>query len=373
MIGRFIPLVLAVALVAGGCADGAWSPRTSRHAELASGFPAESRFTRKIDARILFYSEQTARYPRSWPVYVQLASAHLAKARLTQGSVWLDKCSAALAASMSIQPNFEAFKLKARALQHGHRFEEAIAWVRRAQEVVSPASDPEVTALLVSSYIGLGRYGDAERILPPPGSRAGDSHTAGALGLWLASQRRWDEAVTAYSEAARLARSSRSNERAAWAEVSAAAAFIDSKRFEEARPHLESARRLAPESFEVRLHSAELLEGQGHAERALAIYGELARELSNPSIHHMAFRTARALGLDAEASRHFRAAETGYRAVLDAGEVYSLEALARLYADGEVHLERARELAERNLDYKRDADARATLRYVLAIHTVGQL
>ena len=146
---------------------------------------AGASFTREIDERIRFYTAQTARYPRSWPLHVQLASAQLAKARLTHDDVWLKRCSEALAASMAIQPGFEAFKLKARALQHAHRFEDAMAWVERAQQAVAPAVDPEVRALRVLSYVGLGRYADAGSLLPSPGTPANDVYTAGARGhVW---------------------------------------------------------------------------------------------------------------------------------------------------------------------------------------------
>ena len=47
--------------------------------------------------------------------------------------------------------------------------------------------------------------------------------------------------------------------------------------------------------------------------------------------------------------------------VIDAGEVYTLGALARLYLAAQVHPDQARELAEKNLKYKRDAQARDSL------------
>jgi hypothetical protein len=65
-----------------------------------------------------------------------------------------------------------------------------------------------------------------------------------------------------------------------------------------------------------------------------------------------------ALGRESDADRHFSAAQAAFRLALDAGEVYTLEALARLYLAADVRLAEALELARRNLDYKRDAAAR---------------
>ena len=100
--------------------------------------------TREVDERIRFYLAKVARYPRSWPVHVQLASAYLEKARLTYAPAWLEKCAAEIESSLAIQPNFEAFKLKARALNHAHRFEQAIAWARRAR-TTSRSTSPETS------------------------------------------------------------------------------------------------------------------------------------------------------------------------------------------------------------------------------------
>jgi hypothetical protein len=41
-----------------------------------------------------------------------------------------------------------------------------------------------------------------------------------------------------------------------------------------------------------------------------------------------------------------------------------LGGLARLYADGDIYIKQALALAQRNLEYKRDIEAEATLAYV---------
>jgi len=59
-------------------------------------------------------------------------------------------------------------------------------------------------------------------------------------------------------------------------------------------------------------------------------------------------------------------AEQGLERPLAAGEVYTLGALARLYADAGRNLDRALALAQENLLWKRDREAFATLRAVEA-------
>lgn len=319
-----------------------------------------------VDAQIDFYVKKLSEHPRLYPVYAQLGAAYLDKARETHDPSFLARGRDAVERSLAIQPSLQAFKVMAGLCNFAHRFETALEWGRRA--AAANPSDTVVTALLIESYMGLGRYEEAAKLLPPPGATPRDFYTAAALGQWLVSQLRYDEAVDAFLDAARFARVGGMNDLVIWSEVSAAGALLDWGHPSPARSHLEAAARLGPGNAVVwrmlHLHWAELYEADGQLDKALAVYEGLLEEQEDSAIRHKAFLVARWLGQDDQAHKHFEAAEQGFQRVIDAGEVYTLGGLARLYADGDVNIEQALALAQRNLEYKRDIEAEATLAYV---------
>ena len=313
----------------------------------------------QVDGRISYYARKVADHPRLYPVYAQLGAAYLDKARDTSDPVWLAKARAALNRSMDIQPSFEAFKTMTAVSNFAHRFEDALKWGKRAAEAY-PA-DTEVTALLVEAHMGLGLYEEARKLLPHPGKTADDFYMAAALGNWLVSQRRHDEAAAAFQIASNLAQAAGVRELVVWAEVSTAGVFIDSHRLESARLHLEKGTALDARNARLRLHQAELLGAEGNPMDAFAVYEVLSKERNDPEIHRKAFVLARQLGKKSKAQLHFDAAEEGFQRAIDAGEIYTLGALAQLYCDAEIKLQQALALAERNLQYKRDLDAEETV------------
>jgi tetratricopeptide (TPR) repeat protein len=116
----------------------------------------------------------------------------------------------------------------------------------------------------------------------------------------------------------------------------------------------------------VRIHRAELHELEGRPAAALAAYEALLDEGTDPVVAARAFAVAQRLGDADRAARHFDVAERGLRSALDAGEVYTLGPLARLYADAGRDLDHALRLAEENLHWKRDREALRTLALIKA-------
>jgi len=314
----------------------------------------------EIDERIRFYSSRLETSPRLYPVHVQLAAAYLDKTRATHDPRWLAEARLSLERSVAIVPTFEAYVMRARVENYAHRFEDALSWSRLAlPRTGSP--DPLVVAVLVEAHAALGEYDQARALLPPEGSAPADLVTAAALAGWFSSQARHEEAARAYDAAAELARAEGAAKAAQWAEVMAAGALLDARRPELARPRLDAARRVDPGDPLLRRHEAEWLAVEGRRAEALAVVEKLLDEQPDPELHARAYQLALALGDDERAQRHFGAAERGFRRAIDAGEVYTLGALAQLYLDAGVRLDDARGLAERNLHYRRDRAAHALM------------
>ncbi|MCA9243640.1 MAG: hypothetical protein KDA32_06785 [Phycisphaerales bacterium] len=315
----------------------------------------ESRSIQQADQRVRYYSQKVTENPRSFAAHAQLASAYLGKARATHDPAFLARARAAAAESMDIQSNYLALKTMAAICGYSHRFAEAIDWANRA--AAADPADPEMTSMRVEAYLGLGQRDNAVALLPVTIDDARDFHTAAAWGLVCSSEGRVDDAVAAYRRAGEFARAESAPAFEVWALVMASGAYIDAGRVEDGQPLLDAAAEIDPTDTLLRIHRAEVAEAQGRFGDALDAYASLLRESDDPAIHAAAWRVARAAGDEGIAAAHFAAAERGFKRVIDAGEVYTLEALAKLYVAAEVNLEAARDLAKRNLEFKRDASA----------------
>jgi tetratricopeptide (TPR) repeat protein len=316
----------------------------------ASGAPAPD-----PDARIRYYSKRVKEDPRLYPAHALLGEAYLARARETHDPNDLALARAAFERSMAIQPNGESLVGLTALSGFGHRFEDALSWGRQAAD--ANREDPHVRALLVEALLGLGRDAEARALLPGDGVAPEDFYTASALGAWMKANGRLAEAAKAFEAAARFASQQNVKPLAVWARVSEAGVWLDAGDLARARPLLQAVHRDAPGDRFLREHEAELAQKEGRLEESLGLYEELIRSGGSPEAHRAAASLARRLGRTEEARRHFEAAERFYRRILDAGEIYSLESLARLYLDAGVNLEEAKELARRNLEFKRDRSA----------------
>ena len=90
---------------------------------------------------------------------------------------------------------------------------------------------------------------------------------------------------------------------------------------------------------------------------ALALYESQLPQYPDPAIHYRAYLISHKLGWEHRAEQHFLSAEAGFQRAIDAGQIYTLEGLARLYCDAGIQLDRALSLAQQNLNFKRDIEA----------------
>jgi tetratricopeptide (TPR) repeat protein len=307
--------------------------------------------------RIRYYDARVREHPRLYPAYTQLGAAYLDQARATLDPAALRHARAALTRSLEIQASFEALKTMTALCNFTHRFAEALEWGRQAA-LASPG-DTEVTALRVEAHLGLGERDAAAALIAATGARE-DFHLVVARARWLAESDRTAEAAAAFTGAAEVAHRSGVDELVVWAEVSAAGVWLDADQPDGAVAHLDRAARLRPDDRRLRVHRAELLAARGDHEAALVLYRADLRDVDDPEVHRRVALILRDLGRRRDAEVHFGAAERGFRRALDAGEVYTLEGLALLYAEHRVRRSEAIMLSGRNLAYKRDRSALAT-------------
>lgn len=318
--------------------------------------PPAAKRSPSIQARVDFYERQVARFPKHYTACAMLGDAYLDRARSSHDAADLARAQAILERSLSIQESFEAYRTLAALANFRHRFADALRWGRLAAQALPP--DTGVTALRVESHLGLGQLTQALKLLPDSDPPPNDFHLAAALGAVRVEQGKPDEAVKAFLKASEVAAGLHVPELAQWARVRAAGAWLDAGHADRARPLLEAAAKLDPTDPFLRLHQAELLAADGHHAEALAAIEGLLRAQDDPALHARAASLARKLGREVEARRHFEAAERSFRNALERGEIFPLEALARLYLDAGLKPDEARALARRNLQFKRDRAAR---------------
>jgi tetratricopeptide (TPR) repeat protein len=292
-------------------------------------------------------------------VYVQLAAAYLDKARETHDPTYLPKARQAVQKSLDIQPTLDAFQTMTAICNYSHRFEEGIAWGKRGAE--SAPHDSSIIAALVESHLGLGQVTEAEQLLATLPANLEDFYSSASRGHLLKSRGRADEAAASFLKAGEFAKKGKAPALHVWAQVQASGVWLDSGQAERAVPLLEIAAVLDPTDTELKIHQAELLEATGKTDSALRVYEEILAGSNDAEIHARAFRLAKRLPDAERAKKHFDAAEREYQRAIDAGEVYTLGALARLYLEADVHLDRALELSKRCLEHQRDALTQQTL------------
>jgi tetratricopeptide (TPR) repeat protein len=316
-----------------------------------------------VEARIARDRQRVTASPRLYPAWVELARDELDAARATHDPRRLAEARAAAQQSLAIQDTFEAYRVMVEIQNYSHLFEDAIRWAWLAADASTNGRaimDPWIVSELVEADLGLGRLDDAQKLLPPLDEDPQYFYYAAAEAQWLTAAGRHAEAARRFLRAADLARAEKAPPLATWATVAAAGALLDGHDAAGARPLFERAAREGPPSAALRVHQAELAMAVGRPGDALARYEEALADDADPEVERMAFTAAKRAGDDARARAHFAAAERGFDLAVAAGEVYTLGALAQLYADAGVHLDRARALSERNWKVKRDGAARAT-------------
>ena len=315
-----------------------------------------------IDQRIEFYSKKLEQHPTLFVVYTQLAAAYLDKARENLDPQWLKLAEQSLEKSLKIYANFDAYKGLEVLNAYRHHFAEAKRWGEIAYKIAP--DDYEVLAVLVEADLGLNDIDSAIKRLPPLDSEPQQFHIAVAMANVYKAKHQYTEARKLFLIAEQFARTQGYPYLELWSRTNAAGMLIDSGQPQAALPDLEAATKMRKGDSILRLHWSEYHEGIGEPEKALSILESMLEDAKHPSYHYRAFELSKKLGYKEKAKAHYAAAEKGYLLPLEQGEIYTLGSLANLYCAADTNLNKALELAQRNLKYKRDDEAQDALKCV---------
>jgi len=315
-----------------------------------------------IDQRIEFYSKKLEQHPTLFVVHTQLATAYLDKARQDLNPKWLKLADQHLQQSLKIYANFDAYKGLEIINAYRHRFADARRWGEQAYKLVG--DDYEVIAVLVEADLGLGDIDTAVKRLQAWDKDTQLFHIVVARANIAKARHQYTEARDLFLKAEQLALEQGYPFLQLWSRTNAGGMLIDSGHAKEARADLEAATKIRKGDPILRLHWAEYDEAVGQPEKALGILESMLEDASNPSYHYRAYLLSKKLGATEKAKAHYEATEKGYLLPLAQGEIYSLGSLAELYCAADTNLDKALELATRNLEYKRDGEAMDALKCV---------
>ena len=304
-------------------------------------------------ARIAWCRQQLEKDPNHYPVLAQLGAALFDQARFTGRPSYLAEARDALSRSLKIQPSLAAQKTMAAISNYSHRFADAVDWTRQARQ--TDPTDSSLIPMLMEAQLALGELDEAGKLVTSFPHWKGDFHLAAARGAYFQAAGKHVEASESFEQAAILAEGQNAFELRRWALLQSGRVWIKAGEVDRASGALEKAAALGPGDPETVLVQAEALASRGMHAQAFELYEKLLSDTDDAQIHALAFEAALAVGNQTSARRHFVAAESGFQRAIDAGEVYTLGALARLYFAANVKLDKALEHCEENLKYQRDA------------------
>lgn len=303
------------------------------------------------DARIKAAQAKIEQAPDAAEGYNLLASAYSQKARETGDFSLNSRAEAALARSLSVEPdNYDALKLRARLLLTYHRFREALDMARRAQAM--RPRDHDVYGALTDALVELGDYEEAAAAAQTMINLRPDTSSYSRVSYLRELHGDTEGAIEAMSVAVRAA-SPQDPENLAWCRVQLGSLLMNAGRLAEAEREFDHALRLLPEYRMALEAKARARVAAGDLESAADIYRQ--EQERNPDSADAALalgdlytRTGRA----EEAARQYELFETLERE--NAAAENDWHHLIYFWADHDRNLGEAVSLARQAREARRD-------------------
>lgn len=300
------------------------------------------------DYQVTFWAERAEENDLDYLSRTNLAVAHLAAGRQTGDFDAYDTAEAPIREALALNPRYSPALTTLAAVHLGrHEFPAALIAAEQALEH-DPAS-VEALAALGDAHLELGHYDQAatafealERRLPGPASQARLAHLA-----FLEGQP--DEAIDRAREALELDGTNPDpSYRAALTTYALDAGDIDLAATTAQRAFTQTPE--APAAIET---LAQVRVSQGRLDEAAVLYERLLEEGPDPAAHAALGDIYTALGQPDAAQQQYLAVEPAAASITDSPVVFDRE-IAIFFADHQIDVDRAVDIAERDLENRQD-------------------
>lgn len=344
-----------------------WGHEDGHHHEQISKEARES----PADSLIELYISKIKEDPDDYYNYTKLGASYIQKGREVGGIGPYLQAEEVLKKSIELYPDgYAAYVYLGQVSSYKHNFHKTIQYARKAIELKPEKSIPY--GVLGDAYIELGMYDEAERAYLTASMIAPGFFSGTRIAQIKDLKGDTKGAIELMNNSIQLASGQNlPAENIAWAKVMLGSFYFKTGDLEKAEKSYEEALQSFNNHYLAMEHLAEVYTARGDYEKAAALY-ERALEL-NPKPHYYLKlgEVYEKLGRPAKSKELYGKAEARYKEYAESGIKGHSRELVLFYADKNVNLDRALELAKGDSEDTEDIYAYDTLAW--AYYKTGNL
>jgi len=307
----------------------------------------------RTDSQIAYYQQLIKRNPRNGKAFYGLGDALIRKARETGDPNYFNRAEEALRKSLEIAPqNAGAKRHLAYVFYSRHEFEPAALYARKAIEM--EADDGDSYGILGDALLEVGKYDEArdayQKMMQLEDSLYSRSRLAGLKSIHgdsTGSIAELEKAIAAGKATQQPAES------VAWAQWQLGTDFWSLGDLTKAEAYYRQSLQSYPNYYRAQAGMAQVRAAQERYDDAIDLYRKAIAILPMPEYIAALGDVYSKIGKSDEARRQYELVEyIGQLSALNKA-LYNRE-LAYFYADHDIKLQQGLELAQRELDYRRD-------------------
>ncbi len=332
---------LIITLAVYGFSALAWSPDTALARQASA------------DSRIAYYQRLLRRSPLDARSYYGLADALIRKAREGGDPAYFGLAENALNAALKLDPkNAGALRHLAYVFYSRHQFDEAAQHAQKAIDIDS--TDGNAHAILGDSLLETGKYARAEESYREMMRRQKDLYSYSRLAALKTVRGDTAGATADLERAIALGKAAmQPAESVAWAQWQLGNNYFATGDLAKAEIHYQQSLKTFPNYHRALAGLAQVRAAKGRYDEAIGLYQRALGIIPMPEYVASLGVVFEKIGRADEARKQYQLVE--YIGKLNAinQSLYNRE-LAYFYADHDIKLAEALELAKRELDYRRD-------------------